>query len=402
MESSVLDIRDGDSQRSHFDPIEIQQIDAGIDLKDKRTSATSLSMYSVSRTEICQCYLNFDTQLPAAILPSAPTEDDRPDIPSAPDLSQYICPLLWSPQRKNVLLVLSCVATFLTAYSAGSYSPPSRKMADDLGTSHLAVLVGITTFCIGFAFAPMMMAPISEIWGRRPVFLVFGIIYVVFQLVCSFVSDLAGMLICRFLVGIGGSVFSSVVGGVIADLWDKSERNTPMALFSGAVLAGTGAGPLVASAMIDNMHNSTKAWKWTFWHQVIMDTILVVAFFVLFGETRGSVVLRSKAQRLNEWYNQLEEHGVYEFRILDATAWADEQQKLCPATELQAKCLADVVRRPRWVIREDEQRTSLAVSLAFHRTCRVLFLTVGSVRMGSALSFLCCCSFPLLGRFQQV
>ncbi|TIC91129.1 putative efflux pump mfs2 [Colletotrichum higginsianum] len=97
------------------------------------------------------------------------------------------------------------------------------------------------------------------------------------------------MLIARFLVGVGGSVFSSVIGGVIADLWPKEQRNTPMALFSGAVLAGTGAGPLVASIVVKRMgvENGTMAWKWIFWHQVIIDTVLVVALAVLFEESRG-------------------------------------------------------------------------------------------------------------------
>ncbi|GKT67468.1 major facilitator superfamily transporter [Colletotrichum tofieldiae] len=121
------------------------------------------------------------------------------------------------------------------------------------------------------------------------------------------------MLIARFLVGVGGSVFSSVIGGVIADLWVKDQRNTPMALFSGAVLAGTGAGPLVASVIVKRMgaEDGTMAWKWIFWHQVIIDTVLVIALAVLFEESRGSVILSRKAKALNDWYQAREESGYF-------------------------------------------------------------------------------------------
>ncbi|KAG4219111.1 hypothetical protein PC116_g32409 [Phytophthora cactorum] len=58
-----------------------------------------------------------------------------------------------------------------------------------------------------------------------------------------------------------------MVGGVIADMYDKEDRNTPMALFSGAVLVGTGLGPLVAAVMVERWGDQGQKWKWVFWHQ---------------------------------------------------------------------------------------------------------------------------------------
>lgn len=118
------------------------------------------------------------------------------------------------------MLALSCYATFLTAYTSGSYAPPHEVMREDLGAkSNIAVLAGITSFCAGFGFAPMFLAPFSEMNGRYPVFVVAGIIYVIFQAVCGVVRTLAGMIVARSFVGIGASVFSTMVGGVIADMW---------------------------------------------------------------------------------------------------------------------------------------------------------------------------------------
>lgn len=55
-------------------------------------------------------------------------------------------------------------------------------MSIEWGVSRLAVLVGLTTFCIGFAVAPMVLAPFSEINGRYPVFLVSGTLYFICQI----------------------------------------------------------------------------------------------------------------------------------------------------------------------------------------------------------------------------
>ncbi|KAI5458231.1 major facilitator superfamily domain-containing protein [Mariannaea sp. PMI_226] len=321
-------------------------------------------------------YLTWDSTLPVPRTPQEAGLQDDVQLPPCPDLTYYTSPLTWSLSRKYLLLGLSCIATFLTAYTAGAYSPPATLIAKDLGSSHLAVLAGITTFCMGFAIAPMALAPLSEILGRYPVFVAAGAIYVLFQAVCSVMTNIAGMLIARFFVGVGGSVFSSVVGGVLADLWDKEERNTPMSLFSGFVLGGTGAGPLVSAAFIAGMSNGTRAWKWTFWLQVILDGILVIALIFLFRETRGSVLLSRKAKKLNKWYEGLEAVGV-------RGVWWTEQDVEPSATSSSStfKTLQGGqpegessywpeqgsrrrLRRIRWVVEADEQRASLATMVA--------------------------------------
>ncbi|KAK1991194.1 major facilitator superfamily transporter [Colletotrichum falcatum] len=338
-------------------------------------------------------YLTFDTILPKLADISSHQSITLQSNPAVPDLARYTSPLQWPQARKYLILALSCLATFLTAYTAGSYSPPSSLMAHDLGTSQLKVLVGITTFCIGFALSPMVLAPLSEIYGRYPVFVVSGVVYVVSQAVCSVAPNLAAMLVARFLVGVGGSVFSSVIGGVIADLWTKDQRNTPMALFSGAVLAGTGAGPLVASLMVKRIgaENATRAWKWVIWHQVIIDAMLVIALAILFEESRGSVILARKAEALNNWYQAREDSGYYGVwpegiaasnADVDATSDSSDIRHGSCTTGPEKACsicrpysVRFQPRRLRWLVKEDEERASLTklVSVSISRPFHLLF-----------------------------
>ncbi|KAF9774057.1 hypothetical protein IL306_007993 [Fusarium sp. DS 682] len=316
-----------------------------------------------SEDVISYLYLTLDTPLPS---PPSSTQD----LPPCPDLRPYASPFTLPRARKDIFLALSCIATMLTAYTAGTYSPPSRAMARDIGASHTATLVGITTFCAGFAIAPMALAPISEIWGRRPVFILAGFVFVISQAVCSVMPNLAGMLIARFYVGVGGSVFSSVVGGVIADLWEKEERNTPMALFSGFVLFGTGLGPLVSAAFVNDLEDDTLAWKWSFWHQIILDGLLLVAILILFKETRGSVLLSRKAKKLNQWYQELENAGIYGVWVTDprqdTSSSSSSSVKTMPGHEtmLEYNNRQTQLRRIRWLVEADEQRPPLRQMMA--------------------------------------
>lgn len=369
----------------------------------EKSSATRMVGTLDASSEITYLYLTFEMPLPAYNITTAKTPSPTGNsAPPPPDLAAYMNPIHWPRHRKNLTLFLSCIATFLTAYTAGAYSPPIPLIAEDLNASSIvAVRAGITTFCAGFAFAPMILAPLSEINGRYPVFAVSGVVYVVFQAVCGLVTNLAGMLVVRLLVGIGGSVFSTMVGGVIADLWEKENRNTPMALFSGAVLAGTGAGPLVASVITQRLadvghHGPGAAWKWIFWHQVILGGVLVIALVLLFKESRGSVVLSRKARALNKWYGELESAGHYGVWIEESTSASpqsdsdgdvleqgdetpqvpDEEKNASPAgSRRDSSVVNSRLRRVRWLVKADEERSSIGkmISISVYRPFHLLF-----------------------------
>ena len=324
-----------------------------------------------ANTTTTNVYLTFETPLPT---PNYGV-DGTNDLPPCPDLAGYTDPLKWPRFRKNVMVALSCIATCATAYTAGAYTPPADLIAAELGTTRVGALAGLTTFCMGFALAPMVLAPFSEINGRYPVFAVAGVFFTVFQAVCGAVHTLAGMLIARFLTGVGGSVFSTMVGGVIADMYEKEDRNTPMALFSGSVLVGTGLGPLCSSVMVQRWGDAGQTWKWIFWHQAIFDFALMIAIAVLFKESRGCVLLSRKARTLNRWYDELEAKGIY-------GVWLSlEQSDGTPSVlgivdeEKRVPNLTTRLRRIRWTTKDEEQRGSLAsmMSTSLFRPFHLLF-----------------------------
>lgn len=177
-------------------------------------------------------YLTFSTKLP---LPSTQVSFCQRALcpPEPPNLRKYISPFTWSEPRKTYTTWLSCAVTVATAYSAGAYAPASAQLIRYLGVGQVAIYVGITTFTTGFAIAPMVLAPFSEINGRYPVFVVTGVLFVACQLFCAVTRSYAGMLISRFFLGVGGSTFSTMVGGVVSDMYETKDRNKPMALFAG-------------------------------------------------------------------------------------------------------------------------------------------------------------------------
>ncbi|RMZ69763.1 mfs multidrug [Pyrenophora seminiperda CCB06] len=309
------------------------------------------SQENLREADIVWHYLTFDTELPhpSTIHPTQPGQEPPPE---PPNLVKYTNPFDWSETRKQVTIWISSVITALTAFSAGSYSPGVYQMTQEWGVSSVAALAGITVFTTGFAFAPMFLAPFSEINGRRPVFLASGVLFVVCQLCSSLTQSYGGMLAARFFLGIGGSTFSTMVGGVVSDIYHAKDRNTPMALFSGSALFGTALGPLVCGFIAQN-----TTWRWIFYLQVITCGMMVALICVVFKETRGSVLLSRKARCLNKWYEAREAAGYYGFDIPN-----DEKR------------VSTTSQRLRWKVLSDEERASLStmIGLSLYRPFHLL------------------------------
>lgn len=273
---------------------------------------------------VCSCgegsnymYLTFETEI--ALLTAITLPDGS--VLNPPNLKNFQSPFHWSTARKNIVLFISCGITLLAAYSAGSYSIAAQQLQPKWGLSNVAFSTGVTTWAVGFACSPMVLAPLSEIHGRRPVFIGSGLLFLVALVGTAVTDSFAGMLVSRFFVGAGASTFATMVGGVVSDIYHAEDRNTPMAIYSGSALAGTGLGPLVSGFIVERV-----LWRWVFYTQVMSlgMTLAVIIFF--FNETRGSVLLSRKGRTLNEYYDKLKKNGVsapkFRYRIASDEARA--------------------------------------------------------------------------------
>ncbi|KAH9204866.1 major facilitator superfamily domain-containing protein [Leptodontidium sp. 2 PMI_412] len=135
------------------------------------------------------------------------------------------------------------------------------------------------------------------------VFIGAGTVWVSAQICCATTGSYFRMLFWRFWTGVGSSVFSTVAGAVVSDLYQKDDRSAPMALFAGASTFGMGLGPLVSGLFVN--------WRWALWVQVIMCGILVAVFAIFFKETRETVLLSQKTQAPNQCYEECEQAGCF-------------------------------------------------------------------------------------------
>ncbi|KAJ5820169.1 hypothetical protein N7474_005760 [Penicillium riverlandense] len=118
-----------------------------------------------------------------------------------------------------------------------------------------------TTVAILFAgFTPLLYAPISNVYGRRPVYLVGTAIGTAANAGCAVCRSWGHLLVARAFVGIGTSVGMGVGASIVADLYFMHERGLYMGIYVVFVTNGAHLAAIIGGLVAESL-----GWRWCYW-----------------------------------------------------------------------------------------------------------------------------------------
>lgn len=197
-------------------------------------------------------------------------------------------PRLWSSRKKLRHFVIVCFFSGWTSIATTGYLPMQAVVTAEFSVSPTTFLVGnLLFFSVGVAFTPLLVSPLSEILGRRRIYLVST---VGFALLCIPPAAVPAptfwpTLLARLLQGCFASVGNSTTAGTVSDLYGAESRGLPMSILCLAIYVGQGVGPPLSSAILA----AGISWRWIYalWALVVFGLFVVLALF--FCETRPAV-----------------------------------------------------------------------------------------------------------------
>ncbi|GAC94156.1 multidrug transporter [Pseudozyma hubeiensis SY62] len=246
------------------------------------------------------------SESPATPAHTATTKQEDPNLVTwATDDPEN--PFNWSRGRKIMLLFVVTSCAFCVTCTSSIISNAYQGIQDEFHISRVVAILGLSLFVIGLGIGPMLLGPLSEFYGRRPVYLVSYTAFTLLGLPVSFANNLAVFLIFRFLTGFCGSAFLSVAGGSVSDIFLASDIFVPMAIYTNGPFLGPVFGPLLSG-----FENQNTTWRWTFWLINIWSAVML-AILVLFGpETYAPALLTKRAKRLRRETGNAELYAEHE------------------------------------------------------------------------------------------
>ncbi|KAI0749843.1 MFS general substrate transporter [Daedaleopsis nitida] len=219
-------------------------------------------------------------------------------------------PKAWSRPYRWYITALSAILLFNATFASSAPSGIVPQLQREFHMSSEVATLTIAIFVAGYCVGPLAWGPLSEEFGRKPVFLVSFVVYTGLQVGCALSPNTASILIFRLLSGIFAAGPLANSGAVIADIWDPDTRGKALALFTLAPFAGPSLGPTVTGFM----SVAGVSWRWSFWLLTMFAGACL--FFIVFTmpETFLPILLVRRAEQLrkqtgdNRYWAPLERH----------------------------------------------------------------------------------------------
>ncbi|KAI1305438.1 major facilitator superfamily domain-containing protein [Xylaria venustula] len=213
---------------------------------------------------------------------------DGPDDPANP--------LNWSSARKIFIIMVVSAVTCDVSLVPTIFAPGVPLLLREFHAESTA-LAGfvVSAYIVPFAISPLVVAPLSELYGRRIVMNAANFAFLIFTIVCAVSNSIGLFLVFRIFQGLAGCVPLVLGGGMIGDLIPPEKRGRALSGWQLGPLLGPVIGPVAGGYIVQGTGN----WRWLFWVVVILSGVLTL-LYLLIPETYHPVLLARKAAHLQK------------------------------------------------------------------------------------------------------
>ncbi|BGP52600.1 hypothetical protein JCM8202v2_000156 [Rhodotorula sphaerocarpa] len=197
--------------------------------------------------------------------------------------------------RKWLITIVITSGAFCVTSCSSMIAFTYPQVEQEFGVGSEVATLGLSLFVLGLGFLPLVLGPLSEFYGRSPVYFAGFGIFLAFNFGVAFANNIATLLICRFFAGAAGSAFLSVAGGTIADIFLPHEVGAPMGIYTAGPFLGPVSGPLISGFI-----NQNTNWRWTWYTLIIWAAIEFVLILTLVPETYAPALLKRRAKKLRK------------------------------------------------------------------------------------------------------
>ena len=142
-------------------------------------------------------------------------------------------PMNWTSKAKIINCGAIIFLTLLTPLASSMFAPGVPDVLREFKeTSVTLAAFVVSVFLLGFAVGPLLISPLSEIYGRRPVYIVCNVGFIIFTVACAVAHSMPQLIVFRFLAGCFGVCPVTLGGASIADMIPQEKRGGAMALYA--------------------------------------------------------------------------------------------------------------------------------------------------------------------------
>ena len=179
------------------------------------------------------------------------------------------------------LLVLLMAMTSIGPTTLNVVVPALPQMANRLASDVATIQLAVTVYLLALAAGQLVMGPLSDRFGRRPVVLAGLALTAVASVLAISVGTATSLIVARVLQAFGASAGIVVSRAIIRDLFDRNRAAAMLGLVATVMVVVPTLGPLIGGLL-----ETGFGWEAIFLFTAITSTLVVVWAAIALPETR--------------------------------------------------------------------------------------------------------------------
>src|ERR1700737_1633485 len=185
------------------------------------------------------------------------------------------------PGTSRIMLLLLVAMTGVAPISLYMLVPALPVLATTFGRDISIAQMTVSLYMVGIACSQIIMGPLSDRFGRRPVLLAGLGLMVAASAACIFAETLPQLIAARFLQALGGATGMVVSRAIIRDLYSRERIGAMISLVIAVMMIAQMLSPLTGGLL-----ETAFGWRAIFYVITAASLVVAVAIASALPETR--------------------------------------------------------------------------------------------------------------------
>ncbi|HUL39997.1 MAG TPA: MFS transporter [Methanomassiliicoccales archaeon] len=178
--------------------------------------------------------------------------------------------------RRWVLLI-ACIGSMMAPLDSTIVSVSLPQIAQDLGMSYAEIIWVPTAYLVVLAVMILVMGRVSDLYGRKPIFIAGFGIFALGSLLCSVSTSGNELILFRAIQGFGAACFGATSTAIVTETFPSSQRGKALGINAMAIYVGLSLGPPLGGLLTHEF-----GWRSIFWATVPLGVLVMgLAYFKL-------------------------------------------------------------------------------------------------------------------------
>jgi hypothetical protein len=148
----------------------------------------------------------------------------------------------WQNSRKWAVTDVLSATGFNRIMVSTIMAPALSTIAKAFDMNSAESAMALSIYLLATAFGPLVIGPLSEVYGRKPILHASNIWFLIWNIACGFAPSKGVLIASRFFAGFGASAIYALANGVLGDVWRPEQRGQSLGVYLLIPLLGAAVG----------------------------------------------------------------------------------------------------------------------------------------------------------------